>query len=336
MKYFLVFTLTFLTYTFSYSQCPTPTGLFTNNITHYNALANWTPVVGVDHYKIHYREYGSLTWSNLGNISMADSSRNIPLLQPLTTYEWEIIAYCDTTNQLPSGWSATDTFTTVNFTPATFNPIVVNSTSHQICDSATNLTLRVTQSMNEPDIETSSINSSAGNFIISNFSVGDSIGFAILNTSTQTIISTLRMGIILNPNYATINSFDSTNSLIGFFSIENLQNGIRVSSTAPNDGNNYTSGYISEVRFTNIFVNPASPGLLYFYSSIYSELSDYQQDTGSVMIYCSANTSTNINTPKKKLILISDVLGKESKPKRNSLFIELYNDGTIKKKIILE
>ena len=39
---------------FSFGQCPTPGGLFTTNITFSNALANWTPVNGVDHYKIHY------------------------------------------------------------------------------------------------------------------------------------------------------------------------------------------------------------------------------------------------------------------------------------------
>ena len=54
------------------------------------------------------------------------------------------------------------------------------------------------------------------------------------------------MGIALNNNYATVNSFDSVNNLIGFFTIENLQIGIRAHNI-PNDGNNYTSGYISEV-----------------------------------------------------------------------------------------
>ena len=44
----------------SSSQCPTPTALFTSNITYYNAQANWNPVVGVDHYRIRYREIGAL------------------------------------------------------------------------------------------------------------------------------------------------------------------------------------------------------------------------------------------------------------------------------------
>ena len=318
-----------------FAQCPTPGGLFTNNITHYNALANWSPVNGVDHYKIHYKEYGTTNWSNLGNITSNDSSRNIPLLQPSTTYEWEIIAYCDSTNQMPSNWSVADTFTTSNFIPAPFNPIVTNSISHQICDSATNLTLRISQSMNEPDIETTNITSNSGRFNISNFSSGDSIGFAILNASTQTIVSTLRVGVVLNSNYATINSFDSVNNLIGFFNIENLQNGIKVSSIAPNDGNNYTSGYISEVRFSNIFVNPSSAGLLSFYSTINSELNDLHQDTSTVTIYCNTNTNNQTNKSNKKLIYMLDFLGKKIYKKGGGLEIHIFDDGRVEKKMII-
>jgi len=336
MKYFWFLITSLLINKGVFAQCSTPTGLFTNNITYYNALANWSPVNGADHYKIHYREYGTGIWSNLGNIITTDSSRNIPLLQPSTTYEWEIISYCDSTNQMPSGWSLTDTFTTVNFIPAPFNPNVINSISHQICDSATSLTLRVTQSMNEPDIETTNITSNSGSFNISNYAAGDSIGYAILNTSTQTIVSTLRVGIVLNPNYAIINSFDSLNNLIGFFNIENQQNGIKVSSTAPNDGNNYTSGYISEVKFTNIFVNPPLTGLLSFYSNISSELNNLHQDTSSVMIYCNTNTSNHINNSNKKLILISDFLGKTIKRKSSGTKLHIYDDGTVEKIMVVD
>ena len=33
---------------------------------------------------------------------------------------------------------------------------------------------------------------------------------------------------------------------MGFFIIENLTPGVKISSIGPNDGNNYTSGYISQ------------------------------------------------------------------------------------------
>ena len=43
-------------------------------------------------------------------------------------------------------------------------------------------------------------------------------------------------------------------SFLTFFAIENIANGVRVSSTSPNDGNNYTSGLISEVFFDDLFL----------------------------------------------------------------------------------
>ena len=71
--------------------------------------------------------------------------------------------------------------------------------------------------------------------------MGDSVGYAIMNTSTQIISATLKAGIIAGQNYAIINSYDSSGVIIGFFAIENTNGGIKISSTSPNDGNNYTS-----------------------------------------------------------------------------------------------
>ena len=50
-------------------------------------------------------------------------------------------------------------------------------------------------------------------------------------------------------------------------------------------------------------------------------------------------TSTfNIPTPNsnRKIETIVDILGKETKPKTNTPFIEIYSDGTVEKKIIIE
>ena len=43
---------------------------------------------------------------------------------------------------------------------------------------------------------------------------------------------------------------------------------------------------------------------------------------------------TNTNTPK--IIKITDILGRETKRKKNELFFYIYNDGTVEKKIIIE
>ena len=134
----------------SKSQCPVPTGLFTTNINPNNALANWSPTNGADHYKIRYRIYGTNSWLHLGNIGMTDSTRNIPLLQQSTTYEWEIMAYCDSTNQNGSNWSVNDTFTTTTFVPAQFNPIITNTLTSLECNTSSGLNVRITQTDNEP------------------------------------------------------------------------------------------------------------------------------------------------------------------------------------------
>ena len=39
--------------------------------------------------------------------------------------------------------------------------------------------------------------------------VGDSVGFAIMTTSTQTLYGLLKVGIVSAPNYAIINTVDS-------------------------------------------------------------------------------------------------------------------------------
>ena len=333
MRLFLVF---IIVSNIVFAQCPTPTGLYTNNITHFNALANWTPVQGVDHYKIRYKTYGSTAnWSNLGNINSNDSTRNIPLLQQGTCYEWQIIAYCDSTSQQASSWSTTDTFTTNLFVPAVFNPIVNNSLGSTLCNQKTTLSLRVVQSANEPDIDSSNISSSAGHFDISSLGIGDSVGYAVINTSSQTILTTLKVGIILNPNYAIINSIDSTGAIIGFFTIENNTDGVKIRSASPNDGNNYTAGFDSEAYFTSLFVNPNINGELYFYSNIKSELNDVIHKIDTVMITC-VNEITNSSTFQKKLINIYTISGKQTKTKNNQILIHQFSDGTIEKKIKLK
>ena len=74
---------------FVYSQCTNADNLHTSNITHANALAEWKTAPIADRYHIHYREIGG-SWNNLANISGIDTTRNIPGLNPLTTYEWQI------------------------------------------------------------------------------------------------------------------------------------------------------------------------------------------------------------------------------------------------------
>ena len=330
MKKIIIILLILINSNYGFSQCTQATGQYTTNINYNNALANWTPLSNVDHYKIHYKVYGSSTWGNLGNIGGLDSVRNLPLLQPNTTYEWEIMSFCDSTNQMASIWSTTDTFTTATFIPSIFNPIITNSIGNNNCNTPTNLSLFVSQSLNEPDIGTSIITSDEGSFNIQSLSTGDSVGYVIMNTSIQTISATLKAGIIAGQNYATINSYDSSGNLIGFFVIENVNGGIKVSSTSASDGNNYTSGFTSEVHFTNLFINPNINGPLQFYSDIQSELSHQINDTTTVIISCTSSILEN-STENNLSFEIYDLLGRKTKFKENSVLIYKYSNGEIRK-----
>ena len=320
--------------TTSFVQCTQPTGINTTNINFDGALANWTPMSNTDHYTIHYRIYGTSTWNNLGNIGGIDSTRYLPLLQQNTTYEWEIISFCDSTSQIPSLWSIMDTFTTTSFVASIFDPIITNSIGNTICNTTTNLTLFVSQSINEPDIGTSTITSDGGSFNIQSLSMGDSVGYAIMNTSTQIVLLTLKAGIIAGQNYAIVNSYDSTGVLIGFFSIENVNGGIKVSSTSPNDGNNYTSGFTSEINFNNVFINPNINGPLSFYTDIESELNDQFNDTTTTIINCINPISEN-STVNNLSFEIYDFLGRKTKYKENTALIYKYSNGEIRKIITL-
>jgi hypothetical protein len=58
-----------------------------------------------------------------------------------------------------------------------------------------------------------------------------------------------------------------------------------------------------------------------------------------VKLNSSGNTTSSYNIqikPNRKLKKKVDLLGKESKPKKNIPFIEIYDDGTVEKKIIIE
>jgi hypothetical protein len=311
-------------------NCPSITGQFTNNISYYNATANWGINTNANRYKIRYKIYGTTIWSFLGPIYQPTNNEIIPLLQQNTTYEWEVMAFYDSTLLSPSLWSIPDTFTTTTFIYSAFNPIITNTIDNTICNNATNLTLFASQSLNQPDIGTSTITSDGGSFNIQSLSMGDSVGYAIMNTSTQTISATLKAGIIAGQNYAIINSYDSTGALIGFFAIENVNGGIKVSSTSPNDGNNYTSGFTSEVHFNNLFINPNINGPLHFYTDIQSELNHQFNDTATIIINCTSSILEN-SIENNLSFEIYDLLGRKTKFKENTVLIYKYSNGKIRK-----
>ena len=207
--------------------------------------------------------------------------------------------------------------------------------SSTLCNIPVTFSLRVIQIANEPDIGTSVISADRGSFQISSVSAGDTIGTAEIATTTDTITTTLILGVTTSINNAIVYSVD-TSGIIGFFTIENLSGGgVKINSSYPPDGNNYTSGYNSLLIFENLFVTPSSPGLLTFTANIDSELNDqfYLIDS-STTILC--NTGVEEGFSKRRLLRIVNSLGKRSAKKQNKLLFYIYDDGLVEKKIILE
>jgi hypothetical protein len=313
--------------------CQTPNPLTTSAITHNSAQANWDTLGTADRYKIHYRIINTNSWLNLNLVSGTIGNTNIPVLQQNTTYEWQIMAYHDSTLNMGSLWSISEVFTTGTFVYEQFDPIVTSSLQSNLCNSPTEFEIIITQLQNEPDIGTSTITTDGGYFDIGSISVGDSVGYANFLSLNQNIESTLTAGLIVGPNYAIINSYDTSNSLIGFFAIENTTNGVRVSTTSPNDGNDYTSGYTSNINFTNLFVNPNINGDLNILTELNSESGELVTINETIFINCTSNIyEISKNTKEIKDI---NLLGQQTS-RKNIFQLKTSNDGSIKKIIIIK
>ena len=110
---------------------------------------------------------------------------------------------------------------------------------------------------------------------------------------------------------------------------------IKVSSTSPNDGNNYTSGFTSYIYFTNLFVTPNYAGPLHFYANIESELNDQFYDTDTIIIFC--NSTEILDLPQERALeSVYDLFGRKSKVAQNNILLYYFSDGTIEKKLIIK
>ena len=305
-----------------------PTNIYANNITFYNAQVNWTGASNTDRFKIRYRIFGTTTWNYLSNIAGFVSSTQLPQLNQLTLYEWSIMSYYDTTNLLGSIWSPIDTFTTAAFIPAPFLPLISTSISSTLCGEKVDLFVSISQTANQPDIEESVVTTNEGEFDIGGLSIGDTVGYADVYLSNLSATATLKVGIVFGQNYAFINAIDSIGGLIGFFSIENESNGIKITSTSPPDGNNYTSGLTTDITFKEIFTNPNFNTNLVITTDIESELQDQVTINNTIQINCPSSASEMFGDGKTGQYF--NLLGKNAKNKKCSF--QIFNN---KKKMII-
>jgi len=60
-------------------------------------------------------------------------------------------------------------------------------------------------------------------------------------------------------------------------------------------------------------------------------------DTTSITVTVGhPTTSIEEHTTNKELLKVTDILGRETKPQTNTPFIEIYDDGTVEKRIVIE
>lgn len=134
--------------------------------------------------------------------------------------------------------------------------------------------------------------------------------------------------------WATINNTDSNAITITIPDI-NSADGSTVDSRRWENGDNCVA--VEELRVNNGGHDwPGSFGNMDINSNteIWNFVSKYDM---SGLIGCNISSTSLVNdNPKKELVNLLDVLGRESKQVNNQLLFYLYNDGTVEKRIIIE
>jgi hypothetical protein len=156
-----------------------------------------------------------------------------------------------------------------------FSPNVSVSLSSLDCDTLSDLTINVSQDPNEIDMASATFSSNLGYFDFNQFSVGDTIGSAVMSSQGGLVSLNANLIIfsILN-NQSLVQSFEiNTSLLLGNFIMTNNIYGVTIVAASPSDGNSTTSGNSSSVTLNNIFHLPFTSNLI-FNSSITSELGD--------------------------------------------------------------
>jgi len=98
--------------------------------------------------------------------------------------------------------------------------------------------------------------------------------------------------------------------------------------------------YSFEVKNNSYYIHSSK---LIFTDSVFIINNDTIPHSSHMLFKASNNSILNVvdfdilgNTTNKKLLKIIDILGRETKPKKNILLFYIYSDGTVKKQIIIE
>ena len=109
------------------------------------------------------------------------------------------------------------------------NPEIDITFSNSECNTLTDIEILVTQSANQPDMQTSLLTSDGGSFDFNSMSIGQNVGTAVLVAGAGEISFESQLVVSSFPNsnqaiLASINDLD--NSYMGSFTISNNGNGI--------------------------------------------------------------------------------------------------------------
>ena len=299
-------------------NCNTPTNLSTTTISNFSATLNWDADSSVDHYRLRYQESGASSWMYNHNVP-AGNFYNLTGLDTSVSYEWQLKAFCSAGSLPSSGWSALQTFTTINLpvdcnnTPngtafldscancvggttgnlpcIAFTPTVSMTLASLECDLLTDFSFTFSQDPNEPDVASAFFTSDGGYFDFSGISVNDTVGSSVNMIAggqipAHNITTTLLVDFIVNSDKISVKALDDiTGQLYSSFTIENTSNGILIIINSLPDNNNVTQGNSQWVVLTGLFTNPI-PSILTFTSTITSELGTVDIQTTSETIDC--------------------------------------------------
>lgn len=94
------------------SACNPPTGLVVSNVSATSAVLSWSAVAASSGYQIRGRPVGGGGYAFFEINEGATTQNTGNQLDPLTSYEWSVRAYCDPAKTVTTPWSAVNTFTT--------------------------------------------------------------------------------------------------------------------------------------------------------------------------------------------------------------------------------
>jgi plastocyanin len=288
-----------------FSQCLLPTNLETTNISLNSVTFNWEVNQEASFYRVSYGQNGG-SWafaSDPVNIDPTSSTLTVDGLEEYTTYDWRIKSYCED-GLTSSNWSSIVSFNTsgsdlldcngeaggaafidncdncvggsTDDEPCLdFSPLIDVAISSTLPNTISDLNLQISQDANEPDISLILLTSSAGSFDFEGLNVNDQVGLgsAIAGGEFYSSDFSLFVDFIVDDNNITLVSIDNlSGNVVGTFELENTNDGIKILSISPPDGNNVTNGNELDLIISGLFMIPDNVSLD-FYFDLTSEVS---------------------------------------------------------------